>query len=163
MAKPNLPTTKGLACMEKSLEMIYMTGSNNTLKQPLGHWYHAMAHQHWQWEWVVCPASLTLYHQYKDCWISYQVNAHQWRYATFDCMPNSHQCQLPPNAIPATPHVLEDNETIILFLPVQPFHELNPSPQPNPSLLIQLTMPAEPWEWNCGTESPCMSRCQCFD
>jgi len=138
--------TKTWCIWKKALQTTYMNGYNNNLKQPLGHWYHDMTHQHWKWEWVVCPTSLTLYCHTNNAWESYQVNVYQQRYAMFNSMPNSRRCQLPTNATPATPHILEDHKMIILFLPVQPYHNPTLSPQPTLSILTQLAMPIEAWK-----------------
>jgi len=48
---------------EKAIKCMYCISSSTHLHQPLGDWYSSTFTTNWQWFWVVCPQTNSLYRQ----------------------------------------------------------------------------------------------------
>jgi len=98
--------------------------------------------------------SLKLYWWRMLTWDSYEVAAHQHRYAIYEVQPTWWWEYPPEQATPATPHLLDDQTMIILFLPVHKYAEPKPKPTSPSGLLQRLITPPDKWEtelWHCIT------------
>jgi len=89
LAWPHQPCPPKVAWHEwkRAIQRLYTKGSTNQLTQALGAWIPHATHAQWQWDWLVCPISLTLYQRQTTTWDSYEVIAHRRRYATYDVHP----------------------------------------------------------------------------
>jgi len=94
---------------------IYIKGSSNILHNHIALWIHEAAHQHWQWDLLVCPVTLMLYQGSSCARPATLLQLYATKYAMYDTQPTHNQVKPPAQPTLATPYILEDWTTIFFF------------------------------------------------
>jgi len=57
------PPLKAWQTWKRVLKQTYVKPNMDIIKQPLSQWIPDQTHKHWQWEWLICPTTMVLYHK----------------------------------------------------------------------------------------------------
>jgi len=81
--QPKLPT-KAWKAWKLIIQELYLKPHTDLLMQLLGSWHLHQALSHWQWDWQICPSTLTLYHYTGQQWELFKPRFQWCKYVIYD-------------------------------------------------------------------------------
>jgi len=136
------PSKQTWKLWKNTLHTLYTHTTTPTLQKPLGPWLPTHK-QDWQWKWLWCPHTKTLYHHMDQWWYQCKLHTSTWRQLNYHTTKTA-TIPSQQHLLPVTPQHNPCTNHIQLALPI-PELSTSPAHKPDHNFKATPTYPHDIW------------------